>query len=192
MITVAIDLDECLFPCIRSLDKYMNRQYGIKPDPKCTSYHFSQRYHVPSHHMKHIVRDFYTSRECLTSQPIKGSVQSLSRLKQRYRLICVTGRQTYSKRSTHLFLDEHFPHVFDKVIYTNSYSLHGKSISKRVVCKREKASVFVDDNEMYINECKDLTLTFAFLGSPHYSWAYEGNDTPVFEEWDKFPLLNRV
>lgn len=192
MITVALDLDECLFPFVRSLDRYVHRNYGIKPDPKCTAYDFSKRYHVPAQHMKYVVRDFYRSHESKCAEPIDGSVASVYCLKRRYRLICVTGRQPYSKSSTFSFLDAHFPHAFDSVRFTNSYSLEGSSVTKKSVCEEEKAPILIDDNPHYLHECKDHLLTIAFVGHPIYSWAYEEDDIPSFSQWKDCPLLSRV
>lgn len=192
MLTVAVDMDECLYPFVRTLDRYVARKYGIRPKQSCREYVFAKRYPFTETQCKHIVRDFYNSKEYLHAPPIEGSVEALVRLKRRYRLVCVTGRQRYAKAATHRFLDAHMPNVFERVRFTNSFSLEGREQTKRSVCREERAFVLIDDNPKYIDECKSDVLTLAFTGTPRYPWAYEKDDVPSFSHWYTCPLFRRA
>lgn len=189
MHTVAIDLDECVFPFVRYLDRYVERIRGhVRPRVASKEYRFSTRYGLTDVQCKHVVRAFYRSKEHQSAVPIEGSVEALLRLRRHYRLVCVTGRQNYARSSTYRFLEIHMPHVFDRVHFTNSFSLQGRERSKLSVCREEGAFALVDDNPRYINECKSHVLTFAFTGTPTYPWAYEETDVVTFSHWDECPI----
>lgn len=190
MIKIAVDLDECLFPMMRSLDRYMNRVYDRKPDPRVREYDYARRYDVSSPNMKRIVRDFYSSKEQYSTVPVPGSVHAMQKLKRRYELVIVTGRQTYAKSATERFLNVYFPYVFDSVEYTNSYSLQGRERTKKSVCKRNRVSILIDDHPSYLNQCKEELLAIGFVGEPRYPWAYDDMDIPTFSSWSRCPLFS--
>lgn len=192
MHTIAIDLDECIFPFVSNLDRYVNRVRGdVRPRSASREYLFGSRYGLTDAQCKYLVREFYHAKEYKTVLPIEGSVEALLRLRRKYRLICVTGRQHYARTPTYRFLDVHMPHVFDRVHFTNSFSLRGRERTKLSVCREEGAFALVDDNPKYIDECKSHMLTFAFTGTPTYPWAYDGTDAIKFAHWDACPLSYR-
>lgn len=107
---------------------------------------------------------FFESDEFKNLTPIKGSFEVLKNLKQKYRLVVVTSRQSILEMQTKEFLNKYYPGIFDEVLLGNHYggfsfskelilSIEGKKRSKPEMCKEVGAKLLIDDSFHYCTEC---------------------------------------
>ena len=183
MFRVAVDLDEVLCPMIRNLSRHYKHTYKKSP-PNATpaEYNYARHFGISELESKLLVRSFYSSVHCKTTKPLAGSVEAMRKLKRKYSLCIVTGRQIYGRDATLRFLDTHFDGVFDNVICTNSYSLYGKEMSKLSACKQVDAHVLIDDSVANCNSVQTGGVKGLLYGK--YTWNQDGGELDRVDSWE--------
>lgn len=183
MLRIAVDIDEVLCPMLKHLNKHYKRVYKKKDLPSAhpKQYNFAKHYNISVHESKLLVKSFYDSSECLEMKPLDGSVNEIKRLKQKYKLGVITGRQYYGKDVTYKFLDTYFPDMFDFVICTNSYSLNGKELEKYKACQLMNCDILIDDSLENCKTIKNNDMTPILFGN--YSWNSPDCDMNHVYHW---------
>lgn len=185
---IAVDMDEVLFPMISRLDRYYKRKYKKSPPihyPK--KYDYSTYFNISVNESKEFVNSFYYSDIAYSTKPINNSVNAMRKLKNNNnRLSVVTGRQTYPqcKNVTSYLLQTHFGNLFDKVIFTNSYSLHGTETAKSDICKLHNFDLLIDDSVYNCKESLENNIESILYGE--YEWNKDCHDLTRIPSWEKF------
>jgi uncharacterized HAD superfamily protein len=167
---VAIDIDEVLVPFVKPMAKWR----GLKMPPSNTRYKYVYRemFNITEEESRQMVEEFYRSPEFVQLQPIRHSQVGIVRLRgQSKKLYAVTGRQDSAREKTELWLDQHFPGMFDDLIITNSYTEH--EIKKVDVCKSLALNLIIDDNIDTCIECAQSGIRARnFVGHEEmYPWC---------------------
>jgi hypothetical protein len=183
---VAIDLDEVLVPFLRPLSKYHGREL---PEGKYP-YVFSTVFDCPYEEAQEMIYLYYQSPEFLYERPIVGSQRAMAKCRHQVdKMYIVTGRQEAAREQTELWVEQHFPGIFDDVILTNSYTPH--EISKVDVCRALSIGCIVDDSIDTCTRCWDnniLAVNFVGDGDHVYPWCEEGDNT--MNGWLDDDILN--
>lgn len=169
MMRVAVDVDEVLYPMMKQLSKHYNKLHNKKAPiyyPK--KYVYSDHFKISNDESKHLVRSFYSSDFHKSTKPIMYSQDVLKKLKRKYDLGIITGRQCYGKDATLEFINEYFYDTFDFIVFTNSYSLYGKEMKKSAACKMMAVDVLIDDSVEQCNDVESVGVCPILFGN--YSW----------------------
>ncbi len=171
MLRVAVDIDEVLCPMLQNLRAHHRlRTRRALPTRSPKKYDYADHLGITPNESKLLVKSFYSGVCCNSMEPLEGSQEALRKLKQKYKLSIVTGRQKYasSKRATYNFLDDYFHDVFDSIHFANSYSLIGDEVPKATICKDIHASILIDDSIANCKEASDAGIQGVLFGE--YSW----------------------
>ena len=129
---IAIELDEVLFPFIKPMAKYYNKEL---PKHRYFHYHHGDILNVGDPECRKMVKDFFNSDKFDMIQPIEGSQPILRLLKPRFeKVYLVASRGKYMRDKTEEWVDFHFPGIFDDVIFAGSY-LHRPELEKMDLCE---------------------------------------------------------
>lgn len=185
---VAVDLDEVLVPLLRPMMKH----YNVKsPHSKKYPYDYTIALNQPRKVAQAMLYDYYDTDEFKNQDPIEGAYPILMELRNRgSKLFIVTGRQDIVKKTTNDWVDNNFPHIFEDVIFTNSYTPY--EIPKHFVCRDIGAKAIIDDDYFTCVRCSSgLIQAINYIGYPIYPWcepnrfsssSWGGVDEKLFRE----------
>jgi hypothetical protein len=172
---IAIDLDEVLVPFLKPLAQYHRREL---PSGR-HSYVFRKVFDCSHEEAQEMIYDYYKSPEFLFEKPILGAQRAMATIRpQVEKMYVVTGRQNAAREQTELWIDRHFPGVFDDVILTNTYTEH--QIEKVDICRALSIGCLIDDS---LDTCKDfwenkmLAVHFVGDGEKVYPWCEETDNS---------------
>jgi 5'(3')-deoxyribonucleotidase len=188
MYKIAVDLDEVLFPMLKSLSSFgtrTNRVRTIPPKGKF-EYNYAKIFSISPRESKLLVRDFYESSEAYEALPIENSIQGINKLREYGDLYVVSGRQSYNVACEHTenFLNKYYPDCFKDYIHTNSYSLIGQEKTKGEICNDTKMDFLIDD---IYNNCENCGNAKGILFG-NYQWTPDHYDTMYWRCWDEIKL----
>ena len=169
---IAVDLDEVLVPFVRPMAQWHKREM---PTARKYKYVYRDMFHVSEDESRRMVLDFYKTPEFLYLQPITGSQRAIIRMRRgAKKMYIVTGRQDAAREQTELWIDRHFPGMFDDVILTNSYTPH--EIQKVDVCRSLALDTIIDDNIDTCLHCMEAGMNaIHFVGDEVYPWCEESD-----------------
>jgi len=190
---VAVDVDEVLGRFLHSLNKFCLEEYDLEYDiSDYAQYDFASVWGCSLDEANHRVHDFFESRHFAVGiLPIPGAYNSLQRLKETCDLVVVTSRQHIIQQPTLRWISQHFPETFSEVHFGNHWALSGTSRKKSEICSEIGATVLIDDNPRYAEDCAKAgmqVLLYDWMLS--YPWAKtaEGPQHPSIcrvKDWDE-------
>lgn len=161
-ITIAVDIDEVLSPWHKNILAFHNDVYDTNfVTPNGSRYYISEYTNDPEHIITQKIKAFAASHLFAVTQPIKGSVEALTKLKRQYRLVIVTSRHDFLKDQTHAWLEKYFPGVFEAVHFTDG-------IAKSEICKRVGAELIIEDHLSHAKVCAESGVKVLLFGN--YCW----------------------
>jgi len=178
---LAVDLDEVLVPLLRPMMKW----HGTKEPQTTYKYLFREVFQCSEDKSKQILHKFYKSEDFANLEPLPNSQQAIEILRNLDvwdRMYIVTGRQDIVRRDTEEWIDKHFPHMFDDIILTNSFTEH--EVKKADVCRCLGITLLVDDS---LHNCREAeragihAVNFTGFDNLVYPWCEE-NDIS-FNDW---------
>jgi hypothetical protein len=90
------------------------------------------------------------------------------------KMYIVTGRQDVAREQTELWVDRHFPGIFDDVILTNSYT--PMEVKKVDICRSLALDTIIDDSIDTCLECMEKGMNVIhFVGDEVYPWCEESD-----------------
>ena len=168
---IAVDIDDVLADSTESLRKEVNRSFGVDLQP--------EHYRVPGEYAGYYDRVWAaygvpTSLVELNPQMIKdqshvepssAARQVLRKLSKRYKIVVLTARNPNWRPATMRWIDEHFPEIFDAVIFSEDEPVHK---TKGEICKDMRVSLLIDDNPKHARSALDCGIPAILFGS--YGW----------------------
>ncbi len=161
---IGVDLDDVLIEFSLALSSYIYMKYGIK----YTLYDIPADYDLTSiwkcsHDdvLKNIF-EFYLSEDHMNILPTKGAIEALQFLIQDFDIVVITSRPQSVEDITIKLLRKHFPEIFKKIYFVNTYIGPDKK-SKAQVCIENNVELFIDDllsNTISTSEAGIPTIIF--------------------------------
>jgi hypothetical protein len=166
---VAIDIDEVLVNFLQPMAKW--KKLTIQK-PRY-NYVYREIFDIDEVESQKMVQGFYKSKDFMELTPITGSQLAMYKLRANAKkMYVVTGRQDTVREETELWIDHHFPGIFDDVILTNSYTPN--EVKKSTICRALNIGLIVDDNKSICDECIEAgTDAIHFVGDEVYPWCEE-------------------
>lgn len=112
--------------------------------------------------------------------PLPFAYDALLRMKADYSLHVVTARQHRYEDLTRMWLNKHFPDIFDDIHFGNHYCSTGKSRSKAEICKSIGAQLLIDDSMIYATQCALEGIAVVLFG--HYPWNQVIESSSAFHD----------
>lgn len=163
---LAIDFDDTVVSHIDTMVADYNRSH----DDKITVHdvHFAQKVGTPKHgwhaNRKEAldwIAHYMATDHALHTQPAQGALESLTRLKERYRLMIVTGREPSWKPQTEAWINRFMPDIFEEIHYAGD-------TRKSVICNEIGAKTIIDDSPVYLADCIAAGIRGIAFGN--YAW----------------------
>lgn len=107
------------------------------------------------------IADYMATDHALQTPPVAAAVEVLTRLKERYRLMIVTGREQSWQPQTEEWINRFMPNLFDEVHYAGD-------IRKSVICNQIGAKTIIDDSPVYLADCIAAGIRGIAFGD--YGW----------------------
>ncbi len=144
--TIAIDIDEVLFPFIVGVAEHHNKMKGTALTPEdFISFKLHEIWGCTLEGASQVVDSFLAS-DSLALEPIEGAQKALSALKQDFTVVLVTARNGISEPETRRWLQHHFSGLFDEVIFAGNAHDGRPHRSKGEICKELGAVLLIDDH----------------------------------------------
>ena len=102
--------------------------------------------------------------------PHEGALKTLKALKKNYELVIVTSRWPSWRRASEDWLDEHFPGIFERILFTREVkdSVH---TGKGEICAENGVSWLIDDNVYHAQSAVDNGIEVILFGD--YGWHHK-------------------
>jgi 5'(3')-deoxyribonucleotidase len=145
--TIAIDVDEVIFPLTATFFPYLKAEHGIEvTQDQMKTYRTEDVIGGTGEELLAKMSAYLHTEHYENAAPIIGAVGVLKELHKHYRLVIVTARHDSFQGLTERFLDTHFTGLFDKVLYARKAGHSAEhQVSKVELCKQEGAVVLIDD-----------------------------------------------
>lgn len=167
---IAIDIDEVLMPFVKPMAVWKGHKM---PRRRGYNYVYREMFNITEYESKKMVSEFYESRAFEIVEPTEGAVEAVKRLRRdATKLYAVTGRQQPVRKKTEIWLELHFPGLFNDLVLTDSYTEH--EIAKVDVCRTLNLDTIIDDNELNCLSCAFGGMTaihFAGIDGVVYPWC---------------------
>ena len=153
---IGIDLDGVAADWVTPFLEFHKERYGGSFSyDEITSHDFWDIFGITRDEAIHRAHEFYLETPFDIVLPVEGAVESIKALREVHELVVITARPFVYKQKTLDWLKEHFPDVFDKVVFTNQYSKSdsGVNTTKAAICEQEKIDLLIDDYDKYVWEC---------------------------------------
>lgn len=169
---LAVDIDDVLVLSEDELMAYYNRTHGTNVSHDDMTEGVAEALMAVGHDRNQIVdrmEEFLLSDDFLALEPIEEAIAVIEDLRQKFRLVAVTGRGSYLEKQTLAWLEKHFSKVFESVhIVGQARWGEGFKVDKQSVFRHLGVSVVVDDS---LNTCRNSAangIEALLFGS--YSW----------------------
>jgi len=166
--TIAIDMDEVLFPLSAELIRRHNAQFATR----YTTNDFVT--YAPSDvwgmtYAESVERVYAFLREDLSDvSPVDGAVRAVGDLQQDYELVVITSRDRQLQRHTQRWIDAHFAGVFSDVVFAGNPHTGLPHEAKGDLCKKLNATWIVDDSLEFVADCSAAGIRAILFGD--YPW----------------------
>jgi 5'(3')-deoxyribonucleotidase len=168
--TLAIDIDEVLFPYVQEFVLHHNDKYATDLLPvHFTSYRFEDIIEgIDQAEAIQRVYEFCDVDHVLI-EPITDAQEGVKRLSKKYDLVLLTARHPRFQNNTRRWLERYFPGGFvDLVMIGFEYDPTVEPRTKASVCKDINAVALVDDSPKYVTQATDVGIRGILFGD--YPW----------------------
>jgi len=186
--TLAVDMDEPLFPYVETLVAWHNHAYGtILRFDQVRTYDLAASIGITNEEAKKRLELFEESRDFAAMPATKGAMEALTELKRYYGLIVVTGRAQRTADVTLHQLERGYEGVFRSVHHAyggaSSVTAEPGKMTKAQVCRAYGANVLIDDMLEHAESCAKEGITVLLMDQP-WNQMKDGKKLPF--------LVNRV
>jgi len=177
---IAVDMDDVLSQTNNVVAKWHNEAYGTNMtlDDFLYYHYWKNPYWGTPDETFRKVEEFWKTNWIEVVPPIPGSVEGTRKLRALgYRLIVITARQKRELHRANIWLQTHFPEIFDGIICTGqSQETLGESketltkLSKAGVCHKIGAKILIDDSLENTMKCAEATPPVPALLFGDFAW----------------------
>lgn len=145
-LTIAVDIDDVLFPFIVGVAEFYNQRHGanLKVDDY-NNYNIVEVWGCSLDDARKIVDEFLASDHGHLA-PIEGSIAAVNQLKKHFRVVSLTARNDIFEVGTTTWLKQHFPDLFDGIYFAGSQHDGRPFRKKGEICREIGADILIDDS----------------------------------------------
>ena len=168
--TIALDIDEVLFPFLPDMNKYINSIFGTSFNLEdYFVYVFEDIWGGTKEDTARLINKFSKTESYKKIKPINGAQRGIEKLSKENDLIAISNRPIKIKEETEEQLKLFFPGKFKKVFCLGGEKHYSTApIPKVNICKQEGASIIIEDGFRNALEC-------AKAGIPAFLFDYPWN-----------------
>lgn len=166
--TIAVDIDEVLFPFAEQFIKHHNSTYGTDHIvEEFLTYEFQ---HIIQQDFEETVRRIFevTEQECLHIEPIEHSVDAIKSLGSKYNLEIISARHPDHEKPIRSWIEKHYGNSFGGINFVGHPGYMESYRSKAEVCEDLGAIALVDDSALHVRTCAEKGIEGILFGN--YPW----------------------
>ena len=117
---------------------------------------------------------------------LTGSIDTLKKLSKDHNLVVVTSRPNFFEENTLKWIDKYLPGAFEKVLFTNQYSMDGedKQTTKSEICKAEGVEILLEDHDFQVNDCSPVCSKILVFDQPWNQSSKLPENAVRVKNWD--------
>jgi len=166
--TIAVDIDEVLFPMVNDLIKYVDREHKVKLTPEdFKTYHLEDIWPAGSAEGT-IVFESYKKQVTPEIAPVEGAAEALKALSRNYDVIVMTARDVSVKPITMSWINNYFPGLFKGVHFVGNRIDSVTWRTKAEVCEELGVSYLIDDSLKHLTLVSRAGIKGLLFGD--FSW----------------------
>ncbi|KAK0245878.1 hypothetical protein EDD85DRAFT_802419 [Armillaria nabsnona] len=195
---IAVDLDDVLSQTNHAVAEWHNEVYGTRMNVSHFYYYYYWKnpfWGTPKQTFDK-VKAFYETPKIFEAEPVPGAREGTLFLKEMgFKLIIVTARAPDTADQSWIWVNKHFPGVFDSIICTGQFKDVHKTgheivtkLSKAQVCADLNARILIDDSSENALQCATaIPVATRVLLFGDYEWnkrisgAGDGSDDMSFD-----------
>lgn len=167
--TIAVDIDEVLFPFIDEFIKDHNDKYATHLSrDQFHEYEFSGPLELDIPNTIDRVYAFQKQLNSINSEPFEESVEAVNKLSRQYNLAIITARHPQFEPMTIDWLREHYKNFFVSITHIGYAPIMEKPRTKAEVCLKIGAVALIDDSISHILQCSTSGIEGILFGN--YPW----------------------
>lgn len=166
---IAVDIDEVLFPNVPTLLPFYNKVSGTDIRQEQMKTYFIED--ITGETLESIlgkIEAYLKTEHYNEGQPIEGSIESIKKLRERFKLVLVTSRQHFWRGVTEEFINTHFEDQFDELHYTHTVKSPNDDRPKLDICVEIGAELLIDDSLSNVTKCAAGGIKAILFGD--YPW----------------------
>ena len=182
---IGIDIDEVLQPFKLPFLHFNNKVFeeNLNPEDIEKGNHVHDLLGCSLEEANYRCNQFHESEDADNLMPIAGSIEGISKLGEKHKLVAITSRSNTVKESTLAWLRKHFGNALDEIYFSSEFYSNGNK-SKAQICKEIGVEIMVDDNLDFALDCIEENIPVILFDLEGKYWW---NSTD--KEYDK---LHRV
>lgn len=165
---IGVDLDDVLVDTCSAIIRFHNDTYGTNlTKDKFYSWRLGDLWGVTNEEANKRVREFYNSPYFKNMEPVVGSIDAVTTLKQSNELIVVTSRLNQSVELTKGWMDFYFRNKFQGIYFAkNFYAQDKKDKSKSEICLDLGVEFLIEDSLDYAVQCAEKGIEVLLYDAP--------------------------
>lgn len=167
--TIAVDIDEVLFPFVDEFIKYHNNRFltSLRKDQFHT-YEFSKPLNLGISETVERIYAFFKQLDSNAIKPFEESKKAIAKLLKYYDLAVVTARHPQFEAISIKWLKEHYGNSFADITHIGYAPIMEKPKTKAEVCLEIGAVALIDDSIDHVLQCSELDIEGILFGD--YPW----------------------
>lgn len=97
-------------------------------------------------------------------KPYPDSIDSVTKLSEKYNLVVVTARHPFFRKTTIKWINKYFPDVFDSILFLNYKTIFGPRDLKSKLCLDNGISAIIDDKIKNVLDCHSHDIKAYLFG----------------------------
>lgn len=166
--TIAVDIDNVIFPFSDCFLDFHNKKYGTNlviddfPD-----YYSFNKIADSREEAQRRMREYILTLNPAEIEPIDGAKETLITLKEKYNLVVVSARDNVLKEATSFWLEYHLNGLFNEILFCSNMALK-KKMTKAEACRMADAKWMIEDGFEYAQVCAEMGMNVLLFGD--YPW----------------------
>ncbi len=166
--TIAVDIDEVLFPMVPDLIKYVDAEHGLKLTPgDFVKYNLEDIWPAGTAEGE-IVFESYKAQVTPEVAPVESAAEALGKLSTKFDVIVMTARDVSVEPITRAWLDHNFPYLFKDVHLVGNSKDSATWRPKAEVCRELGVYCLIDDSLKHVIQTHEAGIKAILFGN--YPW----------------------
>ncbi|MDA3815094.1 MAG: hypothetical protein PF549_01875 [Patescibacteria group bacterium] len=176
MMKIAIDIDDVLADFSSSFIKFQKERYNLdlnllKDRLYRKDWIIDSGLSLQEGHKR--VIEFVESDGTKNLKVVKGSREAMNKMKDKFKLIALTGRPASVSILTEEWLNKNFQNTFSSFLSTDAHMFSGSGYNKGEICIENGISLLIDDLPQYCLECVSVDVPTILFNQPHNQYFNE-------------------
>jgi|GEM_PF-306222 len=168
-LTIAVDIDDVLFPFVGGIAEFHNQRHGTKlTADNFNTYNFVDVWGGSFEDSMKLIDDFLAMDHSLL-QPIEGSIKAINRLKNHFRVVSITARNGIFEPNTVKWLSTHFPGLLDGAYFAGNRHDGRPYRSKGEICREVGVHILIDDSPHNLLSAAEYGVDGVLFGNKAWS-----------------------